>query len=232
MRPTTLINASKHGFALVVVLFSLAILTLMFSAASTRTLAGLQFNAGEVVVSDRFDERIEILDALKTLGRPEEDRLSWAGREIRLQSVGGLVDLNTASPEILERLITGYELSATDIASALQNYRTWRRQGYRLQRVSDFSRVTGIETEKLPNLKSLATVHSGRAVLSSEQMPTELLAHLTGGQDSRDIMISLLPPNLLGPATSANFAVFDGNARIGVIGFGPFQDLHKILAID
>lgn len=225
-------HSRKHGFALVLVLFSLAILTLLFSTASTRTLASLQFSAAELVASERIDERIEVLDALVTLGRPEGDRLTWAGRTVRLQSTGGLVDLNTGAPELLERLLIGYGLSATERASALQSYRAWRRQSYRLQRVSDFARVAGLDPARLPGLKSLATVHSARATLSSEQAPTQLLEHLTGTQDSREVMIGLLPPNLLGPATDANFAVFDGDDRLGVVGFGPFENQHKILAVN
>ena len=225
-------QSRKHGFALVLVLFSLAILTLLFSAASTRTLASLQFNAAEVVAADRLATQIEVLDALTLQGRPEGDRLTWAGRTVRLQSTGGLVDLNTAAPELLDRLLTGYGLSATERASALEAYRTWRRKSYRLQRVSDFARIAGLDPARLPRLKALATVHSARATLSGEQAPTRLLEHLTGSRDSRDIMIGLLPPNLLGPATSANFAVFDGADRIGVVSFAPVENQHKILTVN
>ena len=227
-----MIPSRKQGFALVVVLFSLAILTLLFSAASTRTLASLQFSAAEVVAATRAADRVEVLDALVTLGRPEGDRLEWDGRAVRLQSTGGLVDLNTGGPELLERLLVGYGLSAPARADALQSYRTWRRTGFRLQRVSDFARVAGLDPDTLPGIDRLATVHSGRATLSPEQAPLALLEHLTGAQGDTDVLISLLPPAVLGPSTAANFAVFEGSRRIGVVGFGPQQGLHKVLVID
>lgn len=222
----------KQGFALVVVLFSLAILTLLFSAASTRTLASLQFGTAEVVASERAAVRIEALDALVALGRPEGDRLDWGGQMFRLQSTGGLVDLNTAAPELLERLLAGYGFSTTEQADALQSYRMWRRTGYRLQRVSDFVRVAGLTSEDLPDLAALATVHSGRSTISAEQAPLSLLQHLTGAQGDVDTLTGLLPPALLGVATSTNFAVFEGQIRIGVVGFGPAADQHKVLAIN
>lgn len=227
-----MVPSGKQGFALVVVLFSLAILTLLFSAASTRSLASLQFSAAEVVASSREQARIEVLDALVALGRPEGDVLVWNGRTFRLQSAGGLVDLNTAAPELLERLLNGYGLDATARADALQSYRTWRRTGFRLQRVSDFVRVSGLNGVDLPGLATLATVHSGRASLSGEQAPLELLRHLTGGKGERDFLIEQLPPALLGPATATNYAVFDGQMRIGVVSFGPTRDQHRLLALN
>lgn len=231
-RPSTFTASRKHGFALVVVLFSLAILTLLFSAASTRTLASLQFSTGEVLASDRVQVRVELLDALVTLGLPEGDVFVWSGRNADLQSTGGLVDLNTAAPELLERLLIGYGLPATQRADALQSYRTWRRSGWRLQRVSDFARIAGLADTDLPGIKGLATVHSGRTTISGEQAPIALLEHLTGQVGSRDTLTGALTPGLLGPATRANFAVFDGADRLGVVSFGPTADQHRILAIN
>lgn len=213
-------------------LFSLAILTLLFSAASTRTLASLQFSAAEIVASDREGTRVEVLDALIALGRPDSNQFDWGGRSLRLQSVGGLVDLNTAVPELLERLLVGYGLSATARADALQSYRAWRRTGYRLQRVSDFVRVTGLRTEDLPDLEYFATVHSGRARLSTEQAPRQLLQHLTGARGDTLVLSDLLPPDLVGPGSDTTFSVFDGEMRIGVVNFGPFLDLNSILVVN
>ena len=213
-------SSRKQGFALIVVLFSLAVLAVLFSTASTRTLASLQFNRAEIVAAERLDAQVQIVDALRVLGRPEGDRFNWAGRSVRLQSTGGLVDLNAAAPELLERLLIGFDLTAPERAAALAAYRNWRRQGLRLQRVSDFARITGVAPDRVADIKALATVHSGRSTLSAAQAPLALLAHLTGQTGDRDALAALLPPATLGPATSASVALFDGARRIGVVAFG------------
>ncbi len=215
-----------------VVLFSLAVLAVLFATASTRTLTSLQFQTAEVTAAKRFDGDVAALDALTTLGRPEGDQMAWGERMLRLQSTGGLVDLNTAAPELLERLLIGYDLSAPERAEALSAYRTWRRQSRRLQRVADFARVAGIDPARLPSLERLATVHSGRSTLSGEQAPLHLLTHLTGRQGERETLLSALPPEVLGPATAASFAVFDDAKRIGVIAFGTTRAQHRILTIN
>lgn len=227
-----MITSGKQGFALIVVLFSLAILTLLFSAASTRTLVSLQFSGAEVLASTREGERVEILDALIARGAPEGNLFEWHGRTVRLQSTGGLVDLNTAAPELIERLLVGYDLSVTERDDALFAYRAWRRTGFRLQRVSDFVRVSGLDAKDLTGLQEFATVHSGRSTLSAEQAPLRLLQHLTGAKGDPSFLIGRLPPAVLGPATATNYAVFEGEKRIGVVGFGPTPSQHKVLVIN
>ena len=62
-RPNTQVAQRKHGFALVVVLFALAVLAVLFSTASTRTLAGLQFNAAErIAAREERAEEVERVD--------------------------------------------------------------------------------------------------------------------------------------------------------------------------
>lgn len=215
-----------------VVLFALAVLAVLFSTASTRTLAGLQFNAAERAAAARTEARIALLDALMLRGRPDADQVVWDGRVARLQPTAGLVDLNAASPELLERLLIGYDLTAPERAAALLSYRTWRRQGLRLQRVADFARVSDLDPARLPGLAALATVHSGRATLAAEQAPLAVLAHLTGQQGDRDTLIGLLPPALLGPGNDAVFAVFEGDQRLGVVSFGSTAAQNRIIALN
>lgn len=232
MRRNTLTGTGKQGFALIVVLFALAILTLMFSAASTRTLASVQFGAGEALATQRLQAQVEALDALVAMERPKGDRLLWGGRDLRLQPTAGLVDLNTATPALLDKLLAGYGLTGSQRAEALTAYRDWRYQGRRLLRVSDFARALDLTPGDLPGLETLATVHSLQARLTGEQAPMALLEHLTGARGDRALLVRLLGPALQEPASALGIAVFDGPRRLGVVGFHQQAALNQILAMD
>ena len=234
MTATTVPNARKGGFALIVVLFALAILALLFATAQRNTMAALGFAEAERAVITRLHNRAVALDALITSGRPEGDVLRWEiGSEqslFRLQSTGGLVDLNAASPVLMELFLRGFDLSDLAVSDALSAYRSWRREGRRLNRVADFERIVELE---LPGLKALATVHSGRTGISEDQAPLPLLEHLAGRVGDRAGLIEGLPPAIFGPATTVSFAVLDEDGtRIGVVRFGPRAGSHAIIAFD
>ncbi len=110
------------------------------------------------------------------------------------QDVNGLTDLNTAAPDILERVVVAFDLGP----EAMVDYIAWRRSGRRLLRASDFLRVTGAGQDRLAELLAVAAVHSGRRGIAPDVAPVEVLTIL--GQDE-------LPPAWLSPPSGVNYAV-------------------------
>lgn len=98
--------------------------------------------------------------------------------------IRGLIDLNTAAPDIVERVVEAFELGP----EAMTDYIAWRRSGRRLLRVGDFLRVTGAGQERLAELLAVATVHSGRRGIAPDVAPSGVLEIL--GQDERKRPVS------------------------------------------
>ncbi len=174
----------KAGFALVVVLASLLVLAALFAAAQGRVIARLNDAAAEATLIARGQISRELLD-LAIAARTADPRAtrvtaSLGGEEhvLVLQDVGGLIDVNTASPELLARLGDGLGLSP----SALEAWRAWRRNPRRAIRVEDFARVTGLPPERMADLRAVATVQSGRPGLAPDLAPAGVLARLGAGR--------------------------------------------------
>lgn len=233
LRPYSAPSYTKQGFSLIVVLFSLTILTLLLATASSRSLASLQFAKGEEQLNRRLSETVSALEAvMRANTTPEERVFFWQGRDLRLQPTGGLVDLNTASPELLERLLEGYGITPQKRDLALQAHQRWQEQDRQFLRVSDFARVTGFDLELLPNLTGLATVHSGQPTFSVEQAPLALLEHLTGRRGARETLTAELPEDFLGQPLGSAIAVFEGSRRVGVLRLGTEPTQRGILALN
>lgn len=217
----------SRGFALIVVLSSLAILTIIFSVASSRTMSRLLDGASERMLAQRGFTNRELLTLalqLKTsvAGREQTEfnaEINGVTHTLFLQDVGGLIDLNTAAPELLERVVEAFELGP----EAMTDYIAWRRTGRRLLRVSDFLRVTGAGQERLTELLAVATVHSGRRGIAPDVAPQGVLAVLR--QDE-------LPPAWLSPPSGVNYAVVlveETTHRIGVVHMGQAVGDGRIL---
>lgn len=210
-----------NGFAIIVVLASLLILTTVFAIASQRSLAHVQTQTVERTLAQRQFNHAEVLTALLSLDRDAfgADTVAlpapFDGLPLRLQDVGGLVDLNTAAPELLTRLLA--TLGAPDDAAA--RLREWRRTGQRLQRVDDLIRIAGLDAAERDNLLALATVHSGRQGIAAEVAP-DAARDLAGG-------LPQTAPSLV------NFAVYlasdTRSALIGVISIPTSADARRIL---
>ena len=209
----------RHGFALIVVLSSLAILTIIFSVASSRTMSRLLDGATEGKLAQRGATNRELLQLALQLkstaaGRDKtEFRVTLNGQDyvLFLQDVGGLIDLNTAAPDMLEKVVDAFDLGP----EAMADYIAWRRSGRRLLRVGDFLRVTGAGQERLAELQAIATVHSGRHGIAPDVAPARVLALLERAE---------LPPTWLSPPLGVNYAVGlhegTGARRIGVVHLG------------
>ena len=231
----------RRGFALIVVLSTLSIIALLFAIASSRVVSRLSENRTDGLVAEDAFARASLLglaaqvysDRQTPLGRDTLLPVRWRGEHsyLHLQDAGGLVDLNTALPVLLERLA-----EAMDVSSAqLEEYRRWRKTPLRLQRVSDFVRVTGGDALLNRPLFSIATVFSGRQGIAMEFAPQSMLGILSGSTDGKAGVIRGLPSDWATPPSGTNYHVnimTDGMPSIplGVINIGAAES-GKILSL-
>ncbi len=98
--------------------------------------------------------------------------VSIGGQTYRLRAVdtGGLIDLNTAAPPLLEAYLTAMGLTDAEI----RRFRDWRRGSKRLLRIGDLIRVSGAQSIDWEQFLRTATVYSGRSGAARDEMPDEL----------------------------------------------------------
>ncbi|MES0863753.1 hypothetical protein ABLN87_15495 [Ruegeria sp. SCPT10] len=180
----------NQGFALIVVLSTLSIVALLFAITSNRFLAGQAYTEAELELG-RFQQENQALAelAIGVFG-PGSNQIDpqtslvfqQNGRELTLilQDVGGLIDLNTAGPELLNALFKALEIPD----AAVEQFREWRRKSYRLHSVADFARVADTPYEDGLRLREFATVHSGRFGIAPDWAPQGLMALLAGSKSS------------------------------------------------
>ncbi|MEE9455330.1 MAG: hypothetical protein V3V13_13250 [Paracoccaceae bacterium] len=198
------------GFALIAVLFSLVILILLFGSAQknflTHTmLIGAQFHKVE---QDAVRPNLMALSQIYAdTAEPVTVQLDGQDLSAHFQDVGGLVDLNYASPELLELLLNALGLAPHQTSTAILAFRDFRQTGLRLQRVSDFARIARLDPATIPNLANFATVHSGRTGIAPDIAPIILLELLTGTTGSRDFLKSKISGKFHSPASGNLFRV-------------------------
>lgn len=234
---------ARGGFALVVVLSTLSIIALLFAISSSRILT----RAGDLATEQRLAEwtlrRSDLLDlAVAGFGAgdgqvPADGELRVPGGDgeltVRLRDTGGLIDLNTAAPEILDQLAAALGVSA----DAMAEYRRWRRTPRRLQRVSDFARITGLGPEESRRLQEVATVYSGRRGVAPAHASDVVLQVLTGLEADRATLLRRLPPSWATPSSGSVFEVTlssrQGPARrLGVVQIAGTGAAGRVLAMD
>lgn len=182
-----------------------------------RTLAHVQHSKSEVTLASEFEKdtnAVELIVALRAVGLSEtasEQPLIPQIPSFILRPVTGLVDLNTASPELLNLLLEGYGLPQARINQALETFQFWRGEGRKLQRVSDFGRVSGLTVNELPDLSKLATVFSGRDGIAIDQAPNQLLGHLFGTSDGGAPQTNQIDQTLISSGSTSNFCLEYGN---------------------
>lgn len=201
---------AKHGFALIVVLSGLAVLTTLFAVTSTRAITHLQNVSSDVVLVEHAHLSDEILRYVMAIDFPTADadephelKLNGKSISIRLVDVGGLIDLNTAAPELLEKLARKMELDE----AALETYHEWKDTPYQLLRVTDFLRVTRASPEHREWLLQVATVHSGRRGIAPSQAPMPVLELTTGQTGSVETLARAVPKTLRSKPTGTNYNV-------------------------
>ena len=206
-------KTKSHGFALIVVLSTLSIIALLFAIAGSRAVNRLSETRTDVLVAEDAFARMSLLSlAAQVYGHREMPLepdvmlpVRWRGGNalLQLQDTGGLVDLNTANPAILERLADRLNIPSAN----LETYRVWRREPLRLQRVSDFARIVGGAPGLSESMRGLATVFSGRPGLDMDLAPESLLELLVGRAGNRADLIRDLPASWASPASSVNYHV-------------------------
>lgn len=177
---------SSRGFALIVVLSALAILTLLFAISTRLSIAHIQRQNTELLIAERSFQNGEIVNAAlvalasadRAHGLPDKVEVQVNGESVTVEviDVGGLVDLNTADPRLLQATFEALGLGPDELA----RYRDWRRYGRRLLQVDDLIRITGSQGIDRRLLRRITTVHSGRRGVSEQDAPARLLEALSG----------------------------------------------------
>ena len=228
------INA-KSGFALIVVLSGLAILTAIFAISSNRAHSRLQaVRTDELILRNQF-LRQELLRYVLQFDRADltaqenslpDLEISGTIYRILLQDVGGLIDLNTATPKLIQMLTDALELPD----SAYHDYTAWRQAPNSLNRVTDFLSIVRADHSKREWLLSVATVHSGRSGLSPTDAPAEMQDIFHRGN---------LPINQFQTSASrVNFNIYVMEKEmvepwlLGTTHFGPQADLNRLLWVN
>jgi len=153
---------TKAGFALITVLFSLAIITLLLTASSHNVMRNLQFLAAQKAIAEKPLVTRSVLQAYMVANDPRNGSASvgYGGESYRVevQNVGGLIDANAASMELIEVLIGALELEASDRVLALIKSR--RQSNDSFGSLREFASEIDVDVS---DLTDLATVYSGRS---------------------------------------------------------------------
>ncbi|SFI65104.1 hypothetical protein [Jannaschia pohangensis] len=187
----------RSGFALIVVLMGLLMIAAVTTIAMQTRQATIFRSAveGDLIVANASGADIVRLALSMKMEDADIRVVELGNRQVELLDVGGLIDLNSAAPGLIDRLIERLGGGTAELAA----YRTWRREGRRLVRVDDFIRVTGLVGVDI-DLRKVATVHSGRTGISPEVAPSDVLDLI--GMSEND-----LPEQWVSPASGHTFMV-------------------------
>jgi len=112
----------RHGFAIIVVLSFLLILTVLFAIATKRSQTQISSMSSELTLLERQSEAIALLhiaanfgSELLISGEPITVPLGSGDRTLIVQDVGGLVDLTTTAPELLQLVLENSQLDGASI---------------------------------------------------------------------------------------------------------------------
>ena len=115
-------------------------------------------------------------------GSPYEIIIDGHPQAFHLQDVNGLIDINSASPNLLSAVLAGLGQDA-HFEAVLQ-----RRGVMPFKSVHAFSAFLNIEDQH--NLEAVLTVNSGRRRINSQTAPLLLLQILAGQDGSRSHLVS------------------------------------------
>jgi type II secretory pathway component PulK len=204
----------KAGFALILVLSTLTILTLLFAATNNRVLGQLQANNSELTLNSKNATNASLLQFAQNwkVAHPAEtgpvsitfNNQHW---QFEFQDVGGLIDLNTAQPELRQTLFKHLAASASEAAEYEEKYIAWRRSGKRLIRIDDLYRILERDARAFSRLDRFATISSGRSGISPDHAPDAVLELITERSGNRDALVQDVPETLRSSPSNVTFQV-------------------------
>ena len=210
----------QRGFAILVVLFGLSIVTALYAISSTLTISAVKRNSVDLRLAVEASERFGLLEASLPF-LPSDDAVATivlGDTSFLMQDVTGMIDLNTASRPLLDAFFEAAEFSAEEY----RRFIDWRASGQRLQRAEDLWRITQ-RTPSFPDLHRIITVHSG-SVGVSDVAVTRALSELMGWPPS-------VPEAFQAPPREAVFAIFEGETGryAGTVALA--QDVRVVLDV-
>ncbi len=148
-----------------------------------------------MILAERSALNVTLLRAVRgpLESGPVEVTVGGEVHELRVTDVGGLVDLNTAQPPLLDAYLGAIGLTELEIA----RFRTWRQTSKRLLRIEDLLRVSEAVEADWALLMATATVYSGRPGVSLEDAPEAV----------RKVLEPVWQEVWASPASSVNFRV-------------------------
>jgi hypothetical protein len=224
------------GFALILVLASLLILTTLFAIIQTRSLSYRFWATTEqtILTNQLHNQNTLRLAIALRIAHPDETAFDLGkGNHIILQDVGGLIDLNTATPELLDRLAK--DIGVTPLG--LRRYRAWRQAGHRVMRVTDFLRVTGASEAMEPRLRAAATVFSGRSGIDPDVASQAALEVAAGRLGPPALLARSIRADFRSLASGSNFQVSlvpgkeSERVTIGTVNIGPTTTASRVLEL-
>jgi len=223
---------AQRGVALVLVLWLVALLTVIagshtYNARTETTLAHHQLEAAQArAVAEAGINRaiLELFNpdaqaAWPAYGAPRMVSLPGGDVQVALRNAAGLVDLNAATPELLDALLSVLALEPGEsvaLRDAILDWRDpddllhlegaedddYRRAGLPygaadgpFGSVEELRYVLGMTPGRFAALAPLITVHSGLAFVNPAYAPEELLKALPGADEAQveEIMAQRMP---------------------------------------
>lgn len=194
----------RSGFALIVVLGALSVITLLFAIVETRLFSRVERAHVERLILKTSHESGALLryaaDYIDEDENVTELDVSWNDQpgKLRFVDVGGLIDLNTANPTLISAF---FALQGVGEENQVK-FRKWRQAPNRLQSVNDIGRVFEIDHEAAFEISRFTTVHSGRFGISEQVAPEALVAQLR-----KSLQQSRLPEEWLSAPTNSKYLV-------------------------
>ena len=178
--PVQDLNPKNSGFALITVLFSLAVITLLLTVSQQQVMRNIEALSSQKIIASKPLKVRSILQAYLVANDPRNGPASvgYDGETYRVevQNVGGLIDVNAASMELIEIL-----LGALDVADArrtLAMIEARRQSNDPFMSLLEFSSEIGIAVAELTDL---ATVYSGRSGVDPREV-SKGVSELLGAQ--------------------------------------------------
>lgn len=209
-------NARQNGMALVVVLWLIVLLSIMAAGHTRGTHVDSQLASRQVSVAQArgyaeagINHAVLMLLSEKGRDVPVDGRIFGVAIDdtivtLAVRSASGLVDLNAASPDLLESALEAAGIEGAKrrkVVDAILDWRDrddlrhldgvedqdyvaaglpWTSRDGAIAAVDELRYVPGIGQDEFERLAPLVTVHSGRSGVDLELAPPILVAAMTG----------------------------------------------------